>query len=85
MHQKELDNISDIKKRCDRFVELNIIEQVQNLAKVSFIQEKWDSAEFPYIHGWVYSLKDGLIKDLGVSLNNKKDLESVYQYEEKYE
>lgn len=85
LHQKELNNIESIKDRSDRFVELNIIEQVQNLAKVSFIQEEWESGEFPYIHGWVYSLKDGLIKDLGISLNSKRDLESVYQYEEKHD
>lgn len=84
LHQKELNNIESIKNRSDRFVELNIIEQVQNLAKVSFIQEEWGAGEFPYIHGWVYSLKDGLIKDLGISLNSKRDLESVYQYEEKH-
>ena len=55
LHQKELGGIRDHKKREDRFVELNIIEQVQNLAKVSFIQEEWEDHEFPYIHGWVYS------------------------------
>lgn len=80
LHQTELDGIKDEQKRFDRYVELNIQEQVNNLAKVSFIQEEWDQGEFPYIHGWVYSLKDGLLKDLEISMNSNTDLEKVYQY-----
>lgn len=80
LHQKQLDAITEVSSRENRFVELNIIEQVHNLAKVSFIQEEWESSHFPYIHGWVYSLDNGLIKDLDVSLNSKQQLEKVYQY-----
>ncbi len=80
VHETELDSIKDQTKRFDRFVELNVEEQVKNLAKVSFIQEEWDNGDMPMIHGWVYSLKDGLLKDLEVSINSKKDLENVYQY-----
>jgi carbonic anhydrase len=83
MHEQELDDIKDKQLRFDRFVELNICEQVNNLAKVSFIQEEWEEGEFPYIHGWVYSLKDGLINDLDISINSNKDLEKVYRYFQK--
>ncbi len=83
LHQDELDAIENEEKRLDKYVELNIKEQVSNLAKVSFIQEEWDNGEFPHIHGWVYSLKDGLLKDLGVSKNSNEDLEEVYQYNKK--
>lgn len=83
LHQEELDSIKEEGDRLDRFVELNIVEQVNNLAKVSFIQEEWEEGEYPYIHGWVYSLKDGLLKDLGVSQNNNKKLDKVYQYDHK--
>jgi len=79
-HEKELDSIEDEQQRLDRFVELNVLEQAKNLAKVSFIQEEWEKDEFPYIHGWVYSLKDGLLKDLNVTLNSIDDLDKVYQY-----
>ena len=64
LHEDELDSIKDEKKKFDRYVELNVIEQVHNLSKVSFIQEEWHQGEFPYIHGWVYSLENGMIKDL---------------------
>jgi len=80
LHEKELDAIENKDERFDRFVEVNIMEQVSNLAKVSFIQEEWEEGEFPYIHGWVYSLKDGLLKDLNVSVNSNEGLEKVYQY-----
>jgi len=79
-HEKELDAIENEQERFDRYVELNIQEQVSNLAKISFVQEEWEQGEFPYIHGWVYSLKDGLLKDLKVSRNTNEDLEDVYQY-----
>lgn len=79
-HEKELNDIEDEQSRFDRFVELNIKEQVGNLAKVSWIQEEWSKGEYPYIHGWVYSLKDGLIKDLGMTMNSNEELEDVFQY-----
>ena len=82
-NRAELDNISDETEKFNRYVELNVIEQVNNLAKISFIQESWEEGEFPYIHGWVYSLKDGLIKDLGVTLNSNENLDQVYKYRNK--
>lgn len=83
LHEAELNAISCEHERLNRYVELNVIEQVNNLAKVSFIQDEWAQGEFPYIHGWVYSLKDGLVKDLQVSVNCSEGLEQVYQYREK--
>lgn len=80
LHQNELNSIEDYDERFDRFVELNIQEQVGDLAKISFIQEEWKKNNYPHIHGWVYSLKDGLLKDLNVSVNCNDDLENVYKY-----
>ncbi len=80
LHESELNSIENEEKRLDRYVELNVIEQVKNLAKISFIQEEWDHNDMPHIHGWVYSLKDGLLKDLNVSINSSLALEKVYQY-----
>jgi len=80
LHSAELDLIEDKVERENRFAELNVFEQVQHLAKISFIQEEWEKGEFPSIHGWVYSLKNGIIKDLDVSVNSTADLEKIYQY-----
>ncbi|HHG85756.1 MAG TPA: carbonic anhydrase [Bacteroidetes bacterium] len=80
LHQEELDIIKDEAARGRRFVELNIMEQVNNLARVSFIQEEWENGEYPYIHGWVYSLQDGLLQDLEITVNSIENLEKIYQY-----
>lgn len=83
LHKEELDSISDEEDRAAHFVELNVKEQVNNLSMVSFIQKEWEKSEYPYIHGWVYGLKDGLIKDLKSMVNSSKHLDSVYQYQKK--
>jgi carbonic anhydrase len=83
LHQHELDSIVDKTKRADRLVELNVTEQVLNLSKVNFIQEAWEEGEFPHIHGWVYDVKDGLINDLKISINNSQSLHPVYSIDSK--
>lgn len=79
-HAKKLDAITDEKERGDRFVEYNVMEQVHNLAKISFIQETWAEGEYPYIHGLVYKLSDGRLRDLGVTVNSADSLQNVFQY-----
>ena len=61
-HREELDAIQDEEARNDRLVELNVIEQVNNLAKTTIIQRCWKKEQRPHLHGWVYGLKDGIIK-----------------------
>ena len=63
-HKAELSAIADETQRVNRLVELNVIEQVNNLARTSIIQKAWRSYGAPHIHGWVYSLHDGLLKPL---------------------
>ena len=60
LHRKELDAIKEEEARCDRLVELNVQEQVMNLAKTSIIQRAWKEENRPDLHGWVYGLKNGL-------------------------
>lgn len=60
-NREELDDITDEEKRADRLTELNVMEQVQRLAKTSIIQKAWKERREPDLHGWVYGLKDGLI------------------------
>src|SRR5689334_13242690 len=62
IHRSELDLIFDEKKKEDRLVELNVMEQVFNLAKTSIIQRAWKNEQRPDLHGWVYGLHDGIIK-----------------------
>jgi carbonic anhydrase len=67
------------KERFNRFVELNVSEQVLDLAKTSIIQSAWKKEQQIHIHGWVYDIRDGLINDLKVTLKDNKTLNQVYQ------
>lgn len=79
-YQDELDTIDNEHTRGNRLVELNVIEQVRNLAKISFIQEEWANGNFPEIHGLVYSLSDGILRDLDVSTNTNSKMRTVFQF-----
>lgn len=78
-HSKELNSIEDEEARFNRFVELNVFEQVQGLAKTSIIQAAWQSGQEVSIHGWVYGVDNGLIKDLNLTLTDNNKLAEVYQ------
>lgn len=79
-HKDELNLIEDIKARHDRFVELNVVEQVYDLAKTSIIQDSWRRRKRPIIHGWVYDISSGLIKDLDISMDTNEVIASVVQF-----
>lgn len=79
LHKNELNAISDEKERFDCFVELNVKEQVFDLAKTSIIQNAWRNKQDLSVHGWVYGVGSGIIKDLEVNFSNDSQLEKVYQ------
>jgi carbonic anhydrase len=79
-HHDELEAIPSEDDRADRLVELNVIEQVQNLAKTSIIQKAWKKYNAPTIHGWVYRLHDGLLKPLSIMTPDSK-VEDIYRYD----
>jgi carbonic anhydrase len=78
-HQAELDAIEDETERFDRFVEINVTEQVYDLAKTSIVQGAWRNQQELTIHGWVYGVGSGVIKDLGVNIESNDTLDAVYQ------
>ena len=67
-HQAELDAIADRRKMLDRLCELNVMRQVRNVATDVFIKEAWARGQELWVHGWVYSLANGLIHDLNVTV-----------------
>ena len=81
IHRTELDAIKDDEKKCDRLVELNVQEQVFNLAKTSIIQRAWKHEKRPHLHAWVYGLKDGLIKPV-FEMNAGTHIDSLYEYDD---
>jgi len=74
LHRDELDAIADGRARLDRLCELNVIPQVNNVASDVFVQEAWARHQELSIHGWIYSLADGLIADLEVSTSRPNEL-----------
>src|SRR3982074_104470 len=68
-HRKELDAIVNPRARLDRLCELNVIRQVRNGASDVFVQEAWGRGQELHVHGWVYSLADGLVRDLDVTMS----------------
>lgn len=81
LHNEELESIDEEEKRFDRLVELNVIEQVQHLAKTSVIQRAWKYDQRPHLHGWVYGLKDGLIKPV-FEMEAGTPIDPLYQYDD---
>jgi carbonic anhydrase len=79
LHKVELDSIEDETECFNRFVELNVIEQVCDLAKTSIVQSAWKSGQELSLHGWAYGLNSGFVTDLNVNFSSDKDLDDVYQ------
>ncbi|KAF4125451.1 carbonic anhydrase [Geosmithia morbida] len=79
LHEAELDAIADSEKRYDRLVELNVIEQCRNIIKTAAVQNSYEENKFPVVHGWVFSFKDGLLKDLDIDFQAVlKDIQKIY-------
>lgn len=78
-HHDFLNSIADEKERFDAFVELNVKENVLDLAKTSIVQNAWKKDQDLHLHGWVYRLNNGLVKDLDVNVSSNQDLDAVYQ------
>lgn len=81
LHRDELESISDEEKRADRLTELNVKEQVLHLAKTSIIQRAWKNEQRPQLHGWVYGLKDGLIKPV-FEMSSNSHIDPLYEYDD---
>ncbi|MCS3801838.1 carbonic anhydrase [Niastella sp. OAS944] len=80
LHRDELNGIKDEELRSDRLVELNVAEQVNNLAKTSIIQRAWQQKNAPDLHGWVYGLKDGIIKPV-FEMKAGTHIDPLYEYD----
>lgn len=80
-NREELDQISDLEKRENRLTELNVIEQVRRLMKTSIIQKAWKDRQAPDLHGWVYSLNDGIINPI-YHLKAGEEVDALYRYDD---
>ncbi|MBV9216426.1 MAG: carbonate dehydratase [Acidobacteria bacterium] len=75
LYADELAAITSNEAKIDRLCELNVVEQVISVAETTIIGDAWKRGQDVKIHGWIYGLKDGLIRELGISICNENDLE----------
>jgi len=80
LHKDEVDAITDEDSKMRRMVELNVEEQVFDLVKTSIVQKAWKKDQPLYVHGLVYDVSNGILKDLEVSVSNNSHLDTVYKF-----
>ena len=79
LHRDELNDISDSEARFRRLVELNTLEQCLNVIKTAVVQQSWVANGFPRVHGWVFDIRTGLIKDLEIHFEERlKAIQEIY-------
>jgi carbonic anhydrase len=78
-HWPTLARLGDPQSQWDRLCELNVIEQVMHVCRTSVVRDAWARGQELTAHGWIYGLKDGLIKDLGVSPEGEPEVERLYR------
>jgi carbonic anhydrase len=81
IHRSQLDLLFDEEEKTNRLTELNVMEQVFNLAKTSIIQRAWKNEQRPDLHGWVYGLKDGIIKPV-YEMKAGTTVDDLYEYDD---
>jgi len=79
LHKAELENISDEQQLFDRLVELNVREQCMNVIKIDHVQRSWYKTGFPKIHGWIFDVRTGRLKDCGLDLEKEfMEIRDIY-------
>jgi carbonic anhydrase len=77
-HDTRVAAVADTPHRIDRLCELNVIEQVANVCQTTIVQDAWERGKELAVHGWVYGLKDGLVRDLGSTVTKTSEAASAY-------
>ena len=78
-HAAQLAPLADDKALVDRLCELNVIEQVLNVCQTTVVQEAWNRGQELTIHGWIFGLDDGLVRDLGISIDAAAAVQATYE------
>ncbi|HYA20959.1 MAG TPA: carbonate dehydratase [Burkholderiales bacterium] len=78
-HEARLSKLEDDATRCDRLCELNVVEQVTNVCQTTIVQDAWARGQELAVHGWIYGLHDGILRNLGVTTVNSREATSIYQ------
>jgi carbonic anhydrase len=79
LHHGELTAITDDDARADRLCELNVVAQVANVCRTTIVQDAWRQGRRLVVHGWIYSIADGLLQDLDICVESFDQLPSIYR------
>ncbi|HSF44918.1 MAG TPA: carbonate dehydratase [Chitinophagaceae bacterium] len=81
IHREEIDTLSTDDEKVDKLIELNVREQVMNLAKTSIVQKAWKNEHYPHLHGWVYGIGNGLIKPI-FEMEAGTHIDPIYEFDD---
>lgn len=79
-HRDELETLPTREARIDRLCELNVIAQVNRVAQTPIVQNAWQRGQSLSIHGWIYSIRDGLLQDLKVRVSQAEQVDAIYRF-----
>ncbi len=82
LHQEDIYQLTDRRARLDRLSELNVMEQVANVTQTSIVQSAWRRGQKLSVHGWIYSVEDGILHDLDVSVSGLDMVDPPYRLEQ---
>ena len=78
-HEAGLELITDDAQRLDRLCELNVVEQAHNVCHTTVVQEAWENGQQLAVHGWIYNINDGLIRDMNVTIAGPDEIAAAYK------
>jgi carbonic anhydrase len=78
-NKSELETIENEEERLNRLCELNVRSQVLNVCHTTLVQNAWKRGQELSVHGWIYSISDGLLRDLGLCISSEQELEQIYR------
>jgi len=79
MNEKKINALETEHQKVDRLCELNVIEQVRSVVHTTIVQDAWDRGQPLAVHGWIYSISDGLLRDLNVCISSKDQIHQIYR------
>ena len=82
LHSNEIDSLPTEEQQLNKLIELNVIEQVTNLAKTSIVQKCWQQEQRPNLHGWVYGLDNGIINPVFEMSHDNNNLDPLYVFDD---
>ncbi len=79
-HKASIDTLKTQKEKLNLLCELNTIEQVKNVSQTTIVQRAWNNGQILTVHGWIYNIEDGILKDLDVCVTNLDDVSKVERF-----